>query len=265
MLELKGGKVKGVLCDITGVLKESATTADGVAIQGSIEAIERLRKAGIQVKYVTNECQCTRKSLHQKLLRLGFSMSEESIMPPAFAAREVINKENLRPHFLVHDNVLPDFEGIDTDDPNCVVVGDAVEKFTYDNMNHAFRLLKEKKCKLISLGKGKYYREDGQLTLDVGPFTAALEFASDQNAMVCGKPDPLFFQAGLMSLGLTAEEVVMVGDDIVSDVGGAQKANIRGVLVRTGKFTAQDENHPVVKPDLIVDNLKQLVDVILQQ
>eukprot|EP00088_Acartia_fossae_P015957 TRINITY_DN18871_c0_g1_i1.p1 TRINITY_DN18871_c0_g1~~TRINITY_DN18871_c0_g1_i1.p1 ORF type:complete len:133 (-),score=20.33 TRINITY_DN18871_c0_g1_i1:172-570(-) len=132
-------------------------------------------------------------------------------------------------------------------------------------MNHAFRLLKEKKCKLISLGKGKYYREDGQLTLDVGPFTAALEFASDQNAMVCGKPDPLFFQAGLMSLGLTAEEVVMVGDDIVSDVGGAQKANIRGVLVRTGKFTAQDENHPVVKPDLIVDNLKQLVDVILQQ
>ena len=56
----------------------------------------------------------------------------------------------------------------------------------------------------------------------------------------------------------------MVGDDIVSDVGGAQKAGIRGVLVRTGKYTDKDENHPLVKPDLIVDNFKALVDIILK-
>jgi len=75
-----------------------------------------------------------------------------------------------------------------------VVLGDAVEKFTYNNLNTVFRLVKEKQCRLISLGKGKYYREDGQLTLDVGPFTAAVEFASDQTALVCGKPDKAFFQ-----------------------------------------------------------------------
>ena len=85
----------------------------------------------------------------------------------------------------MHDSVLPDFDGLDVSDPNCVVLGDAVEKFTYDNLNKAFRLVKEKNCKLISLGKGKYYREDGELTLDVGPFTAALEFASDQGCMKC--------------------------------------------------------------------------------
>ena len=57
--------------------------------------------------------------------------------------------------------------------------------------------------------------------------------------------------------------MVMVGDDIVSDVGGAQAVGIRGVQVRTGKFRPSDENHPTVKPDLIVDDLKSLVDVIL--
>ena len=57
----------------------------------------------------------------------------------------------------------------------------------------------------------------------------------------------------------------MIGDDIVSDVGGAQKAGIRGVQVRTGKFRASDEDHPLVKPDMIVDNLKGLVDDILQK
>ena len=41
---------------------------------------------------------------------------------------------------------------------------------------------------LYCLGKGKFYREDGDLTLDVGPFAAALEFATDRKAIVVGKP-----------------------------------------------------------------------------
>lgn len=33
----------------------------------------------------------------------------------------------------------------------------------------------------------------------------------------------------------------MIGDDIVSDVGGAQACNIRGVQVRTGKFRYDED------------------------
>ena len=76
----------------------------------------------------------------------------------------------------------------------------------------------------------------------------------------------------------------MVGDDVVSDVGGAQKAGIRGVLVRTGKFRYSlelrehfshlmtcyhrpgvDEPHHTVKPDLVVDNLAALIDTMLSK
>ena len=56
----------------------------------------------------------------------------------------------------------------------------------------------------------------------------------------------------------------MVGNDVSSDVGGGQAAGIRGVLVRTGKFRPADENHATVKPDLVVDNLSTLVDMILK-
>jgi len=55
----------------------------------------------------------------------------------------------------------------------------------------------------------------------------------------------------------------MIGDDIIGDVGGAQKAGLRGVLVRTGKFRPRDENHPEVKPDQIVDDLAEAVRLIL--
>lgn len=59
-------------------------------------------------------------------------------------------------------------------------------------------------------------------------------------------------------------QAVMVGDDIVSDVGGAQKCGMRGVLVRTGKFTTSWESHPYVTPDFIADNLAEAVDRIIE-
>ena len=63
---------------------------------------------------------------------------------------------------------------------------------------------------LFSLGKGKFYREDGDLTLDVGPFTAALEFATDRKSVVVGTPDAAFFKAAVVDMGVREDEVVMV-------------------------------------------------------
>lgn len=58
-------------------------------------------------------------------------------------------------------------------------------------------------------------------------------------------------------------QVVMIGDDLESDIGGAQKCGMRGVLVRTGKFRPSDENHSNIKPDAIVTNLYQGVELML--
>jgi len=52
----------------------------------------------------------------------------------------------------------------------------------------AFKILMNTQGDLYCLGKGKFYREDGEQTLDVGPFAAALEFATDRKAIVVGKP-----------------------------------------------------------------------------
>ncbi|RWS03223.1 phospholysine phosphohistidine inorganic pyrophosphate phosphatase-like protein [Dinothrombium tinctorium] len=67
------------------------------------------------------------------------------------------------------------------------------------------------------------------------------------------------------ALNVKAEEAVMIGDDINSDVGGAQQCGIPGVLVRTGKFRPErDLNHPTIKPNAIVDNLLQFVQWMIK-
>ena len=147
---------------------------------------------------------------------------------------------------------------------NCVVIGDAVGEFSYKNLNEAFQIITDTGCPLYSLGKGKFYREDGKLMLDVGPFAALLEFATEKPAIIVGKPSQDFFLTALKDMNVEANSAVMIGDDIVSDCGGAQSCGLQGVLVRTGKFRQTDENHPKVKPDVIVDNLAVAVDMILK-
>lgn len=110
----------------------------------------------------------------------------------------------------------------------------------------------------------KYYKEGDSLVLDLGAYTAALEYACDLQAVIMGKPCKDYFGKAIDSMNLKFENTVMIGDDINSDVGGAQKCGLRGILVRTGKFRKSDENHPNIKPDAIVDNLFSAVDHILE-
>ncbi|XP_030131407.4 phospholysine phosphohistidine inorganic pyrophosphate phosphatase isoform X2 [Taeniopygia guttata] len=168
---------------------------------------------------------------------MGFDVSAAQVTAPAPAACRLLRERGLRPHLLVHDDLVPEFAEINKTNPNCVVLGDAAENFTYANLNEAFRLLiGMEKPVLISLGKGRYYKETDGLKLDVGAYMKALEYACDVQAEVVGKPAKTFFESALAELGVPPEQAIMIGDDIVNDVGGAQQCGMRALQVRTGKY-----------------------------
>ncbi|XP_056221728.1 phospholysine phosphohistidine inorganic pyrophosphate phosphatase isoform X2 [Seriola aureovittata] len=230
------------------------------------KAPKRLKASDLQLRFCTNETQATREKFVAKLQRLGFDISVSEVFSPAPAAVAVLKEKGLRPHLLVYDGVLPEFDSVDKTDPNCVVIGDAAENFSYQNVNEAFRvLIGLEKPLLFSLGQGRYYKETGGLKLDVGVYMKALEYACDLEAEVIGKPSSMFFQSVLNDMGLHPHEALMIGDDLVNDVGGAQRCGMKGVQVRTGKYRPTDERHPTVTADGTVDNLAQAVDVILNQ
>lgn len=255
--------VKGILLDITGVLYEPGENG-GSVVQGSLNAVKRLKEAGIPVRFCTNETSCTKKQFVNQLKSYGFDIELSKIFSPIPAVCAILKKRNLRPFLFVSPNALDDFEGIDTNDPNCIVVGDCNHDFSYKNMNKAFQLLKSLPNPILfSLGRGKYYQDNGKLLLDVGPYMKALEYACDITAEVVGKPSTDFFQAALNDLNVPANKVVMIGDDIVNDIGGAQAVGMKGVLVSTGKYRPEDKYHSTVKADGYSTNLSEAVDLIL--
>jgi HAD superfamily hydrolase (TIGR01458 family) len=139
-----------------------------------------------------------------------------------------------------------------------VVLGDLGEGWDFATLNRAFRLLMaEPQPRLVALGMTRYWRASDGLRLDVAPFVKALEHATGARAVVLGKPAEAFFEAALEMLGLSAQAVGMIGDDIVGDVEGAQRCGMRGLLVRTGKFRVADLAGEI-QPDAVLGSLAEL-------
>jgi ribonucleotide monophosphatase NagD (HAD superfamily) len=114
-------------------------------------------------------------------------------------------------------------------------------------------------AELLALQKNRYWRTASGLSLDAGPFVAALEYASGKQALVVGKPEPTFFRLALEDLGLAANEVAMVGDDAEADVVGAKKAGLSGIQVRTGKWQPGGD---VTAADLVIDSIADLPEAL---
>jgi HAD superfamily hydrolase (TIGR01458 family) len=197
---------------------------------------------------------------------MGFTIPERSIFtPPLAAVRYMKDAGKDRAFLLVTGDVGRDFAGACTDDGSVntdyVVVGDAGDMVTYANLNHAFRCLMEG-AHLIALERDRYWMDTDGLALSAGPVVAALEMAAGTIATVVGKPSKEFFGLALQDLGLQKEEVVMIGDDIFTDVGGAQDAGMRGVLVRTGKFRREVLEKSSIHPEAIINSVSDIRTLI---
>lgn len=248
--------IKGVLLDLSGTLHIGDTP-----LPGAVAAVRRLEQAGVPLRFVTNTSRKTRRMLHDDLRRMGFTMPLEHVFTGALAVRRYLERHRLRPHLLVHKNLEAEFDGLEKENPDAVVVGYAEDNFTFSNMNLAFRHLKEG-AKLLATGRTRYFEASDGLVLDAGPFITALEYAAETQALVLGKPSADFFLAAAAELGLAPDECVMVGDDAESDVAGAVRAGLGAILVKTGKFREGDLGK-IPQQAVVAQEIGAAVDEIL--
>jgi len=252
--------IKALMIDLSGTVHVGDTL-----IPGAKNAIFKLKKSGIPLKYVTNSSKESKTSLLMKLEKAGLEVTVDDVFTSLSAARSLISSKNLRPMLILENEAMQDFQGIETSDPDCVVVGLATSQFEYHKLNAAFRLIKSG-APLIAINKSRYFKQEDGLALGTGAFVSALEFASDCQAHVVGKPEADFFNLALKDMlsGVPACETLMVGDDVRDDVLGAQKAGLSGALVKTGKYQPGDENR-YGNPDYVFENLEEMADFVIQQ
>jgi HAD superfamily hydrolase (TIGR01458 family) len=246
----------GILLDIDGVLHVSMQP-----IAGAVETLHWLDQHGYRTCFVTNTTTLAGATLAQRLRNIGLPIAEQQLITAPVATANYIRQHypGKRCWVLTKGDTLADFAGIELveSDADVVVIGGAEELLTYEAMNHAFRMLMNG-ADLLAMHTNLYWRVSDGLRLDSGPFVYALELATGKHAKVLGKPDPAFFEQALLSIGVAANEAVMVGDDIENDIAGAQRAGLRAVLVCTGKHNADSPLLERVRPDAILDSVVDL-------
>lgn len=243
--------IDAILCDIGGVLYVGDTP-----IEGAVETIQKIKER-YPIRFMTNTTQTTSESVVRKLMNMGFPIEPHEVITALDITKRYLQAHQSSAVFLLTPEAEAFFSSLEGLPQNYVVVGDAQENFTYANLNHAFRQL-QKGAKLIAVAKNRYFKEsDGELSLDTGAFVSTLEYATGQEAIIIGKPSRDFYCLACESLGINPSRIIMIGDDIESDILGAQQAGLKTIQVKTGKFSEKDLKKGIV-PDQIIDSIADL-------
>jgi HAD superfamily hydrolase (TIGR01458 family) len=249
-----------ILLDVDGVIHVS-----GEPIPGAVEAVNRLRHTGHDLRFVTNNSTRARVTLAGELRQMGFELDDDDLQTtPRAAARELGGRRVLG---LVMAAIVPDLDGIDLvgEGADAVLLGGADETlepnqvFSYMNLNRAFHEL-QAGADLYCLHKNRWWQTKPGPMLDAGAFVAGLEYACGIDATVLGKPSAAFFAAALEHLGAEPELTWLVTDDLDDDVRGAKLFGMRTVLLRTGKFRPEQLERSGVVPDMVMSSIAAFPD-----
>ncbi|MEO1094953.1 MAG: TIGR01458 family HAD-type hydrolase [Cyanobacteria bacterium J06638_28] len=249
--------VKGFLLDLNGVLYVANRT-----LPGAREAIAALQKSGLPYRYATNNTTQSTQTMSQSLKAMDLPIEPAEIVSASYAAvLHLRQMENPILYPLLTEDTKQDFAEFPMSETaaNIVVLGDMGDNFSYPLLNRAFRLMMQG-AQLIALHRGKFWQWEAGLQLDVGAFVTGLEYATDQTAIVAGKPEAFFFKQAIAELNLPNDQVAMVGDDIEADVGGVQAIGGKGVLVKTGKYRSHLTAKVAIQADVEVAGIGAIVD-----
>jgi HAD superfamily hydrolase (TIGR01450 family) len=235
-------------------------------LPGAADALETLRSAGSKLVFLSNKPLERPTAYAAKLRSMGVPVRDDEVVssidalirylaehPPGAAIltiSEPLIDEMLREagHEVTLDPAVADLVVVSWD-----------RTFTYDKLERAFRAVR-RGARIVATNPDPWCpTPDGGLP-DCAAMLAALEVSSGGRAeAIVGKPSPHMARVALDRLGLAANQVVMVGDRLLTDVAMARDAGMVSALVLTGATSPADVEAASVRPDLVLEYLGQLI------
>jgi len=235
-------------------------------LPGAREAIAELRAAGSRIVYLTNKPLERPAVYAAKLRAMGVPAEDDEVVSSLDAL--VAYLEEAPPSRAVLTIAEPLIDEIlgeagftvsrDPDDVDLVVVS-WDRTFDYDKLERAFRAVRTG-ARIVATNPDPFCPTPEGGLPDCAAMLAALEVSTGAKAeAIVGKPSHHLARVALARLGVPAEEVVMVGDRLLTDVGMAHANGMIGALVLTGA-TRLDDLPPAPRGPVFV--LESLADLI---
>ncbi len=225
--------LRAFIFDLDGCVYVGETLVPGV-----LAVLDRLRRAGRRILFLTNNSREDGAALQVKLTRLGVRAEREEILSGAEAAGPYI-RERFGPTRLLAIGsetfrrllVEAGHQLVALEEPRgarVVVIGHDFE-FDYRKLTTLARAVKGGAAFVAVNVDAHLPVEHGEFFPGCGALVAAISHASGVRPEVVGKPNSTLFAAALARLQVSPQEAAMVGDSLNSDVRGARAVGLHSI------------------------------------
>ncbi len=258
-MTLNPTKIRALILDMDGVLwRDSESIGDLPAI---FTEIDRL---GWEVVLATNNAT---KSIHQFLAKLesfGVRLEPWQVINSAEATAHYLKQKHPEGGgvYVVGEPGLVDIleeKGFFHTDKDPLAVVTALDRgINYDKLSTATLLIRSGVPFIGTNPDRTFPTPKGQVP-GAGSILATIEAATDVKPLVIGKPNPAMYQFALERMGTSAEETLVVGDRLETDIAGAQNLGSPCALVLSGVTSEKAAWEWEPSPDIIANDLANVI------
>jgi 4-nitrophenyl phosphatase len=250
--------IRGLLFDMDGVLYRGHRP-----LPGARAILTGLERRGVPYALVTNNSTRTPRQYVRHLAAMGMRVPEGRILTSSVVAAEYLRKI-LRPgrrvlvigerglqHAVRRAGLVPSEERV-----AAVVVG-LDRRLTYRTLAVAVQALL-RGAVFVATNPDRLLPTEAGAIPGAGALVAALVYATGRRPIMIGKPRPALLRQAMARIGTRPQETVMVGDQVATDVAAGRAAGVYTVLVRSGLAPPQRARGARPRPDLVVQDLREL-------
>lgn len=231
---------KALILDLDGTVY-----IDGKPIKNIISKLNKYKKEGNKLIYLSNNTSVSRSVYYQKLTKLGLNVSDGEVVTPVTIAGAYLSKKYKKGFIVGTESFVKELEqsfGINQNknDPEFVLIAFDRE-LTYEKLKIA--------CEHINKGVVYYIThidlacpsEKGPIP-DCGSISLLIESVTNKKPKAnFGKPsDEMVNYIETIISGVTKSKTLMVGDRIYTDIALGNKLGVQTLLVLTGESNFND-------------------------
>lgn len=233
-------------------------------IDGAREFIAYLQENNLPYIFLTNNATRTKTQNKQHMLDLGFkNIKEEDFFTSSMAAALYMKKNSDKRNVFVigQDGLIEALKenGFNITNENVDYVFVGLEfNANYSKYSEALHYLING-AKLIATNKDRRLPSGDTFRIGNGAVVAMLEYASGQEAFVAGKPYEPILNEVLAYKGLNLNDIILVGDNLETDIALGYYKNVETIFVTTGVHNESDCERLNIYPTHTIKSLNELI------
>ncbi|WP_134704005.1 TIGR01457 family HAD-type hydrolase [Ammoniphilus sp. YIM 78166] len=224
--------------------------------------IRWLKNQDIPFLFLTNNSSLPPQKVAQKLQGMGIACETENVFTTSMAAAEYIHLNlGKRVYAIGEEGLVSALQEqgceLTEDHPEVVVIG-IDRQFTYEKMAKA-SLAIQQGAVFLSTNSDRAVPTERGLVPGNGALTASIQTASGTAPIFIGKPEALFVELALQKLKVKAKDVLLIGDNLHTDILAGVQAQVDTLLVYTGITRPEDPELERIRPTYAVHHLLEWV------